>query len=328
MKTLQNWMGTSALVLALTWAAGAQAQDRLVVVNKAANTVSLVDAMTLEEGAVIPTQPNPHEVHVSPDARFAYVSDYGGSYGDSLTVIDLETDSAIATWSLGEFRGPHGIWTSNDGAHVWVTAERTNRIVEFDTATGEISRSWDTGRPGSHQLAVAPDNSAIYVANLSGQSITVIDLVRDEVSIIESGNGPEAIDVSPDGLELWVGMRQDNEIRVYSTEDMSEIARLPSGGELPIRLKFTPDGEQVYVSNAASNAVAVIDAERRETIGSVGVGAVPVGILMQPDGSRVFVANTQDDFVTIIDPDSLTVSGRVVAGDEPDGLAWAPARGD
>ena len=328
MTRLQTWMSASALALTLAFTGGAQAQDRLVVVNKAADTVSLVDSETLQELAVIPTQSNPHEVHVSPDRRFAYVSDYGGSFGESITVIDLQTASAIATWSLGEFRGPHGIWTSHDGDHVWVTAERTNRVVELATATGEISRSWDTGRSGSHQLAVAPDNSALYVANLSASSITVIDLGSDAVTIIESGNGPEAIDVSPDGSELWVGMRQDNQIRVYSTENMQEIARFPSGGELPIRLKFTPDGERVYVSNAASNAVAVIDADSREVVGSVAVGAVPVGILMQPDGSRVFVANTQDDFVTIIDPESLTVSGRVVAGDEPDGLAWAPAASD
>jgi YVTN family beta-propeller protein len=92
---------------------------------------------------------------------------------------------------------------------------------------------------------------------------------------------------------------------------------------LPIRARFTPDGNEVWVSNANSNNVAVFDAATHALLATVEVGAIPVGLLMEPNGERVFVANTQDDFVTVIDRESREVTGRIETGDEPDGMAWA-----
>jgi len=101
------------------------------------------------------------------------------------------------------------------------------------------------------------------------------------------------------------------------------VATLASGGRFPIRLKFTPDGKQVLVSNAQSNQVAIFDAASRKLVGEVAVGAVPVGILITPDGRRAFVANTNANQVTVIDLNSRQVVKTFTTGTEPDGMAWA-----
>lgn len=92
---------------------------------------------------------------------------------------------------------------------------------------------------------------------------------------------------------------------------------------MPIRLKFTPDGKQVWVSNARSNSVSVFDTQSRQLLGTIEVGAVPVGILMTPDGQRAFVANTNANQVTVIDIPTRTVLRTFTTGTEPDGMAWA-----
>ena len=312
---------TAVLAVGLS-AASAVADGRLIVINKGEDTASIIDGESLTTLATLPTGGNPHEVHISPDGRYAYVSDYGMSQGNSVTVLDLETLELEATWSLGEFTGPHGIWASADGDVVWVTAERSNAVVELDARSGAIVRSWDTGQRASHQLAVAPDGSKIFVANIVEDTFSIIDRSSDEVITIGAGQRPEALDVSPDGRELWLGQNEGHEIRVYDTLTGEEITRFNSGGEVPIRLKFTPDGGQVFVSNANSALVTVFDAASREQLASIDVGAVPVGIQMETNGHRAFVANMLDGFVTIIDRNTHEVIGRIEAGDQPDGLAW------
>ena len=94
-------------------------------------------------------------------------------------------------------------------------------------------------------------------------------------------------------------------------------------GEFPIRLKFTPNGKRVLVSNARGNEIAVFDAKSREKIGVIDTGQMPIGVLIEPDGKGAWVAQTQSDRVSRVDIEALTVTGHVAPGREPDGLGWA-----
>ncbi|HEX2712212.1 MAG TPA: beta-propeller fold lactonase family protein, partial [Candidatus Acidoferrales bacterium] len=86
---------------------------------------------------------------------------------------------------------------------------------------------------------------------------------------------------------------------------------------------FTPDGKQVWVSNAGSNAVTVFDAAARQLVATIEVGEVPVGIVITPDGRRAFVANTSANQVTVLDVASRKILHTFSTGKEPDGMAWA-----
>jgi len=100
-------------------------------------------------------------------------------------------------------------------------------------------------------------------------------------------------------------------------------ATFESGGKFPIRVKFTPDGRQAWVSNAQSNSVSVFDAKTRKLVATMEVGAVPVGIQMTPDGGRAFVANTNANQVTVFDVPGRKILTTFTTGNEPDGMAWA-----
>jgi YVTN family beta-propeller protein len=310
------------LSTALCLSAAAHADDLLLVVNKGDDTLAIVDAETLSIEALVGTGRNPHEVAVSPDHQTAYVSDYGGARGNTVSVVDLETAERTAVWDLGQNIGPHGIWASPDGAHVWVTTETSGTVTEIAVATGEVTRVWATDQRVSHQLVPTPDSSKLYIANIGSGSVTVIDRRDDSVVSIPTGAGAEGIDVSADGAEVWVTNRAANTVSIIETATDTIIADFNSGGEFPIRAKFTTNGREVYVSNATSGDVAVFDARTRELLTTIDVGAVPIGIVMDADGSRAFIANTQDDFVTVIDTATRTVTGRIETGDEPDGMAW------
>ncbi len=313
-------------VLISALAASPALADRLIVVNKGADTAALVDSATLDVEAIAPTGENPHEVAVSPDGARAYVTDYGNAEGDSITVLDLTTGEVAGAWNLGDHRGPHGVWVSAglENDLVWATTEGTGTVLEIDAETGGLLRHWETGQEVSHMVTPLPDYSKLYIANIGSGSVSVIDRSDDSVTTVPTGAGAEGIDVAPNGSEVWVTNRDAGTISIIDPATDTVTETFSSGGDVPIRIKFTPDGSRAYVSNAGSNAVTVFDAETREQLATIDVGAIPVGILMDPDGGRAFVANTQDDRITVIDTDSDAVTGDFTTGDEPDGMAWIP----
>jgi YVTN family beta-propeller protein len=327
-----------ALLATLVAIAAPALADHLVVLNKSGHEAALVDPVTLEVSARLPTGQGPHEVAVSPDGRRAWITNYGAyaifkegeapkiDPGRTLTVLDLERRRVVRTIDLGEHRSPHGIAVSRDGRSVWVTCERNQAVLELDAGSGAVRRRWNTGQEVSHMLAVTPDERKIFVANIRSGTATVIDRASGAVRSLATGAGAEGIAVTPDGSEVWVTNRGANTLSVIDAARDSVIATFGSGGEFPIRVKFTPDGREAWVSNARSNRVTVFDAGTRDSLSSVDVGRMPVGIEMSPDGARVFVANTNDDQVTEIRAADRAVVRTFTTGREPDGMAWAAAR--
>jgi len=309
--------------------------DTLVVLNKSDHEAALVDPSTYAVLTKLPTGKGPHEVAVSPDGRFAYVANYGSfavfregerpqmQPGTSITVLDLKERKVKTTFDLGEYRQPHGIEVSRDGRRVWVTCEGSQAVVELDAASGKILKAWKTDQRVSHMVVPTQDEKKLYVANIGSGSVTVIDRASDTVKSIPTAAGAEGIALSPDGREVWVTNRGANTISVIEVATDNIVASFESGGQMPIRVKFTPDGKEACVSNARSNSVTVFDAAARKLVATIEVGAVPVGIQMTPDGKRAFVANTNDNKVSVLDVPGRKVLSTFTTGTEPDGMAWA-----
>ena len=89
------------------------------------------------------------------------------------------------------------------------------------------------------------------------------------------------------------------------------------------RLKFTPDGKLVLVSDLGNNALLVLDAASRKEVKRLNLGRQPEGILVVPDGSRAYVAAAGENAVAVLDLKTLEVTSRIPAGKGPDGMAWA-----
>jgi len=312
----------------------AASADLLVVLNKSDHEAALVDPVSLEIMAKVPTGRGPHEAAVSPDGKRAYVSDYGmfGVFregkrqdepGNTISVVDLDRRRVVATFSLGEFTRPHGLRTSRDGKLLWVTCEDAQAVLELDAASGKVLKVWKTGQEVSHMLVPTPDEKKLYVANIRSGSATVIDRAANTVKTLVTGAGAEGIDVTPDGREVWVTNRAANTVSVIATASDSIVASFESGGQMPLRVKFTPDGREAWISNARSNALTVFDTRSRQLTDTIPVGAVPIGIQMSPDGRRAFVANTNDDRITVLDVIARKVLATFSTGNEPDGMAWS-----
>jgi YVTN family beta-propeller protein len=172
-------------------------------------------------------------------------------------------------------------------------------------------------------IVVTPKETKFYVTNTVSGSVSVIDRLTDAVKVIATGPGTEGVAISPDGREVWAASRVDSKISVISTDTDTIIATLQSGGDEPKRMKFTPDGSQVWITNYKSNQVAVFDAHGRELLGKVISEATPSGIDISPDGRRAYITNANANRLTTMDVASRTVVSTVMIGSDPDGVVWA-----
>lgn len=330
-----------ALALTLLLAPAVRAQSALIVLNKSDAQASIVDIASGKIVRTYPTGDGPHEVAVSPDGRTAVVGNYGNQTpGSSLTVIDLAGSAAPRTISIGEYRRPHGIVWLRDGRRVLVTVEASRALLVVDVNAGRVEHAIPTDQNGTHMVALAPDERMAYTANIGSGSVSRIDVASGKaVQVKVTGKGPEAIDVSPNGKEVWAADRQLDFITIMDAATLDSLGALPTL-RFPNRLKFTLDGKRALVSNATAGAITVYDVAARTQIktinipfdpakkkaevvlGDMGNSAVPLGILMEPGGKRAWVATAALGEVVELDLATLTVTRTIHAGNNPDGMAY------
>lgn len=312
------------LVASLLPALPAAAQHRLLVLNKADHTLVTIDPATMKITGSVPVGRGPHEVVASPDGRTAFVANYGDQApNNSLSVIDLPTLKEAKRVDLGALARPHGM--AYAGGKVYFTSEAARSVARYDPATDKVDWVVGTGQNATHMLVLSPDGRKVYTANIASDSVTAITVgppTPQAIVQVAVGKQPEAIDISPDGRELWVGQNGDGGISIIDTA-RNQVMETFKVGELPIRLKFTPDGKRVLVSDAKAGELLVVDAASRKVVKRLPMAGVPIGIQVAPDGRRAFVARALANRVDAVDLDRLEVAGSVETGKGPDGLAYA-----
>jgi YVTN family beta-propeller protein len=298
----------------------------LLVLNKDENALAIVDPVARKVLGRVPTGEGPHEVTASADGKFAFVANYGArNPGNTISVIDIAAQKELRRFDLGPLRRPHGIVFA-DGK-VYFTAELNKLIGRYDPASNQIDWLLGTGQNGTHMVLLSKDTSQIFTANIASDSITFIERASGPLgwneTVIPVGKGPEAIDLSPDGKEVWTAHSRDGGVSIIDITSKKVIETFNVRTKRSNRLKFTPNGKLVLISDLEGGELVVLDRAARKEIKRMKLGRNPEGILMAPDGSRAYVAVAGDNEVAIIDLKTLESTGRISTGAGPDGMAWA-----
>jgi YVTN family beta-propeller protein len=136
------------------------------------------------------------------------------------------------------------------------------------------------------------------------------------------GKGPEGFDVSPDGKEVWAANSHVGTVSIIDVSKKAVVQSLNVGTRMSNRLKFTPDGKFVFISDLGGRDLVVVDVGARKELKRIPLGGGAAGILMQPDASKAYVAVGSQNGVTVIDLKTIEVAGHIDTGPGPDGLSW------
>ncbi|MBX3296254.1 MAG: YncE family protein [Acidobacteria bacterium] len=302
----------------------AQAKPTIVVLNKADNELAIVDPATMKVTGRVPVGEGPHEVVISEDGKTAFVANYGAQTpGNTISIIDIATAKELRRVDLGPLLRPHGIQMI--GGKLYFTAEVNRAIARYDPATNKVDWIMGTGQNGSHMIAGSSDQKAFYTANIGSDSVTMFRLQNvppagSTITQIPVGKQPEAIDLSPDGKEVWIGLNAENATEIINTASAKSVAKLPLGGR-PYRVRFTPDGKNVLNTILQTKEIVLIDATSRKEVRRIKLESTPLGVAFSKDGKTAFITAVQPDVVLRVNLETGEVTGRVETGKVPDGIA-------
>jgi len=308
--------------------------EYLLVGNKGDNTISFID---LETGREIARRPvsgvAPHEIAVSSSGDYVAVVNYGVA---SIDLFSGHYKHRFRTIDLGENKNPHGIVALTNGSFI-ATTEGGDSIVRlkrevFGTRIPPeekwIVSAIPTKQSGTHMIAVSPDETIAYTANMQSGTVSRIDLETEDVTSVPAGKEVEGIAVTKDGREVWASVRGEDKVVIFDAASLERLAEIPVGA-FPLRIIVSPDGTKMVTSNLMDGTVSVIDVEAREVERTIRVSGSAetrqVTLLFNDDGTRLYVAETGANKIAEIDFASGEVIGRLSGGEQGDGLAIVPA---
>jgi len=146
-------------------------------------------------------------------------------------------------------------------------------------------------------------------------------------TLAQSHSSPIAL--TSDNTLVWVANPDNDSVSVLEVDadKNRKLKEIPVGDE-PRCVAITPDDRKVYVTNAGSGNVYVIDAASRSVSTTISVGVEPLGCALTLDGAKLYVANFVSDSVSVIDTASDTVTKTIEGvGSKPRGIAVANVGG-
>ena len=104
--------------------------------------------------------------------------------------------------------------------------------------------------------------------------------------LAESHSAPLAL--TRDSAFVWSVNPDNDSVSVIEVagDKNQKLAEVPVGDE-PRCVAITPDDKKVYVTNAVSGTVSVIDATARTVLKTITVGTEPTGCALSLDGTKL-----------------------------------------
>ncbi|MEO8638820.1 MAG: cytochrome D1 domain-containing protein [Chloroflexota bacterium] len=239
----------------------------------------------------------------------------GGVASDAPSAIPLPTPTVEPTPTATP---PGGVYSGTAGGQldprvadlplrVYVPNELSNDVAVIDPETLTVIGRFAVGAAPEH---ITPDwdLSKLYVNNMNGASLTVIDPLTEKPSETRQVPFPYNLYYTPDGSKaivvadyLGMGMIADNGLYFYDRKswELLKFVQVPWPGVN--HLDFSPDGGFLIVSCESAGVVAKVNTVTMAVEGSIELGGSPLDVRLAPAGDVFFVANQGTNGVDVVD---------------------------
>lgn len=307
----------------------------LVASNMLSNSVAvvlIVAPASPEVEAEIPVGVDPRGVAVTLDNNLALVANRGD---DTLSVVSLQDYTPVRTIELGGSQ-PYSVVTNNNQI-AYVSLQGSGEVVVVDIVNGVvIERIAVPGKPsglalwgdmlyvthfwtGAVSLVYLPQSRVVETVR-TGVDVTTsqaveLDIIRGIAYLPQTRSNAQNRNLTFDTTVFPVVNVMN--LRGLTLENARRITL--DTADRPVNMPFAVALDRfrnwLYVANAGSNDISVIDLATGQARANIPVGSNPRGIVLNRDNTYVFAHNVLDGTITSIDTsdfeavDVLPISG-------------------
>ena len=290
----------------------------LAVVSIGSNSVTFIDTATNAVKHVTYVGRSPHEAFYTPEGKEVWVTVRGENYISVIDAKSFEEKTRITTPS-----GPGMQIFSPDGKYGYICSSFNPETDVVTVADHKIVAKVKQESPFCPNIAATPDGKQVWFTLKDIGKTQVFD-ARPPFSLIKTiDTGPITNHVNfastAKGSFAYVTVGGLNEVKVFRTDDFTEVATIPVGN-LPHGIWPSGDGSRVYVGLENADALAAIDTATNKVIANIPIGQAPQAIAYVPNA-----APNPDDRENL---QPLGVAGQVahlaLAPRQPTGDSKAP----
>src|SRR6201984_1382294 len=251
------------------------------VVPIRSNSVAFIDTATHTGKRITHAGRAAHEAFWTPDGKGVWVTVRGENYVDVLDGKTFEEKTRIITPP-----GPGMTMFSPDDKYGYVCSSSNPVTDVIFVASHKIAATVKQTSPFCPNIAATPDGKQVWMtlkdtgrtqvfnAKPPFNTLKILDTgpITNHVNIVHNANGTFAY-VTIGGL---------NEVKVFRTDDFSQVATIPVGA-LPHGLWPSGDGARIYVGLENGDAVTAIDTLTNKVIETTAIGQAPQALTYVPD---------------------------------------------
>jgi YVTN family beta-propeller protein len=273
--------------------------------------------------------------YATPDHKYVFIVDGLGPYATRINVATLEADHLT---TLDGALGDRGAPVQSDSKTFWLDTLPQGNVQGIDVATGDIVNTFSSigdafsvSHSGSYLFeandAQGVGGSALFPGALVVRSTTSGAVVGSVSLPLLDGLGqiPLAVFVSPDDQQVYVetvNALAPSLLYVINVANPTQpqYVKTLTLGDTALIGSFTPDGSQLWLPNAGSGTISVIDTADDTVVHTIDVGPFVSNVVF--NGGTAYIAESN----TALPDNSLTGLLLTLEGPVP-GAAITPGTG-
>lgn len=222
--------------------------------------VTVIDPATLKVAAKIATGAGEHDIVISSDSRFAFVSN---RENDTVSIIDIQKLEKLNDVKVGP--GPKSLALSELSKAIYVASETDGSVTVIDEQSRAVTARMKT-KPGARSIRFAPGGRYGFVLNTKESTINIFDAASNQMlHEVTVGKAPDQIMFS----DTFAFVRSlDTEavamLRLGTIGKEVDITDFPGGqaaprkGSEPVHadsIVLAPEGNSVILANPVDKSL-------------------------------------------------------------------------
>ncbi|MFB3827263.1 MAG: bifunctional YncE family protein/alkaline phosphatase family protein [Bryobacteraceae bacterium] len=187
---------------------------------------------------------------------------------------------------------PSGLTLSADGRRLFVALNLKHAVAEIDLETRRVAREIAVG---SYPYTAVLAGTRLYVSNWGGRRPGPHDVTYGGFPVV---------------LDPRTGIPASGTVSVVDTAAGVVLRHIDTGLH-PSGMALSPSGARLYVANANSDSLSVIDTKTNRVVKTIDVrlfraaplGSSPNALAFSGDGKTLYVANAANNAVAVVDPE-------------------------